>query len=75
MEFGWRARGAVRRHHGWYFQNQSDKKVTVHLKLSGFYEMIPPGEYGNEGKIDRRFKRRADGVSVRFKSNSTMSRT
>jgi hypothetical protein len=49
--------------------------VTVHLKLSGFYEMIPPGEYGNEGKIDRRFKRRADGVSVRLKSNSTMSRT
>jgi hypothetical protein len=24
--------------------------VTVHLKLSGFYEMIQPGEYGNEGK-------------------------
>ena len=38
--------------HGWYFQNQSDKKVTVHLKLSGFYELIPPGEYGNEGKIE-----------------------
>jgi hypothetical protein len=23
--------------HGWYFQNQSDKKVVVHLKLSGFF--------------------------------------
>jgi len=44
--------------------------VTVHLKLSGFYEMIPPGEYGNEGKIDRRFKRRADGVSAVASSSS-----
>jgi hypothetical protein len=23
----------------------------VHLKLSGFYELVPPGEYGNEGGI------------------------
>ncbi len=38
--------------HGWYFQNQSDKLQTVHLKLSGFYELIPPGEYGNEGKVE-----------------------
>jgi len=38
--------------HGWYFQNQSDKPVVVHLKLSGFYELIPPGEYGNEAKIE-----------------------
>lgn len=38
--------------HGWYFQNQSDKPVTVHLKLSGFYELVPPGEYGNEGGIE-----------------------
>jgi hypothetical protein len=37
--------------HGWYFQNQSDKPVTVHLKLSGFYELVPPGEYGNEAGI------------------------
>jgi hypothetical protein len=29
--------------HGWYFQNQSDKKVVVHLKLSGFYELDPAG--------------------------------
>lgn len=34
--------------HGWYVQNQSDKPLVVHLKLSGFYELIPPGEYGNE---------------------------
>lgn len=38
--------------HGWYFQNQSDKPLVVHLKLSGFYELIPPGEYGNEGGIE-----------------------
>jgi hypothetical protein len=37
--------------HGWYFQNQSDKPQTVHLKLSGFYELVPPGEYGNEANV------------------------
>jgi len=37
--------------HGWYFQNQSDKPLTVHLKISGFYELVPPGEYGNEAGI------------------------
>ena len=21
--------------------------IVVHLKLSGFYELVPPGEYGN----------------------------
>ena len=25
--------------HGWYLQNQSEKDVVLHLKLSGFYEM------------------------------------
>ena len=37
--------------HGWYLQNQSDKPVIVHLKVSGFYELVPPGEYGNERRI------------------------
>jgi hypothetical protein len=37
--------------HGWYLQNQSDKPVVVKLKLSGFYELVPPGEYGNEAGI------------------------
>jgi hypothetical protein len=37
--------------HGWYFQNQSVKPVVVHVKISGFYELIPPGETGNEAKI------------------------
>jgi hypothetical protein len=30
--------------HGWYLQNQSEHPVTVHLTLSGFYEM-PPDPY------------------------------
>jgi len=38
--------------HGWYLQNQSDKPVVVHLQLSGFYELVPPGEYGNEAGIE-----------------------
>ena len=33
--------------HGWYFVNQSAKPVVIHLKLSGFYDLIPPGETGN----------------------------
>jgi hypothetical protein len=37
--------------HGWYLQNQSVKPVVVKLKLSGFYELVPPGEYGNEAGI------------------------
>jgi hypothetical protein len=36
---------------GWYLQNQSEKPVTVKLDLGGFYELIPPGEYGNEAGI------------------------
>ena len=37
--------------HGWYFQNQSVKPVVVRVKISGFYELIPPGEPGNEARI------------------------
>jgi len=37
--------------HGWYLQNQAVGAVVVHLKLSGFYELVPPGEYGNLGGI------------------------
>ena len=38
--------------HGWYLQNQGFKRVVVHLKLSGFYQLIPPGEYGNKAGIE-----------------------
>ena len=37
--------------HGWFFQNQSANPIVVHLKISGFYQLIPPGETGNEGEI------------------------
>jgi hypothetical protein len=37
--------------HGWYFQNQSVNPVVVRVKLAGFYELIQPGEPGNEAKI------------------------
>jgi hypothetical protein len=30
--------------HGWYLQNQSTKPVVVHLKLSGFYDLLPDGK-------------------------------
>src|SRR5229473_7875863 len=37
--------------HGWFFQNQSANPVVVRVKISGFYELIPPGETGNEAGI------------------------
>jgi len=37
--------------HGWFFQNQSENPVVVRLKISGFYELIPPGDTGNEAGI------------------------
>lgn len=37
--------------HGWYFQNQSEKPVVVHLQISGFYTLVAPGDYGNERGI------------------------
>lgn len=37
--------------HGWYLQNQAVGAAVVHLKLSGFYDLIPPGEYGNLGGV------------------------
>lgn len=37
--------------HGWFFQNVSEKPVVIRLRLSGFYELVRPGEYGNEAGI------------------------
>ena len=37
--------------HGWFFQNQSVNPVVVHVKISGFYELISPGDTGNEAGI------------------------
>jgi hypothetical protein len=37
--------------HGWFLQNQSAKPVVVKIKLSGFYELIEPGDTGNDAGI------------------------
>jgi hypothetical protein len=37
--------------HGWFFQNQSANPVVVRVKISGFYELILPGDIGNEAGI------------------------
>ena len=33
--------------HGWYFLNDAEAPAMVTLHISGFYELVPPGEYGN----------------------------
>lgn len=37
--------------HGWYFENRAKAPVIIRVKLSGFYELVPPGEYGNLGGV------------------------
>jgi len=37
--------------HGWYVQNQSARPVTMKLRLSGFYELVPAGQPGNEAGL------------------------
>jgi hypothetical protein len=36
---------------GWYFRNHADDPVIVRLQVEGYYQLIPPGEPGNEFKI------------------------
>lgn len=36
---------------GWQFSNSSEKPVVVRLRLSGFYDLIPAGQPGNEAGI------------------------
>ncbi|HVY89919.1 MAG TPA: hypothetical protein VG942_13700 [Hyphomonadaceae bacterium] len=36
---------------GWQFSNGGDKPVVIRVKLTGFYELVPPGEPGNEARI------------------------
>jgi len=36
---------------GWQFSNSSDNPVVVRLKLSGFYDLIPSGQPGNEAGV------------------------
>ncbi len=37
--------------HGWYFENRASKPIIVRLKVSGFYDLIPPGESGNMARL------------------------
>jgi hypothetical protein len=46
--------------HGWYVQNQSLKPVTLTLRLSGFYDLIPSGQPGNEAGLSA--KRVVDSI-------------
>jgi len=38
--------------HGWYLENRTDGPVAVRIKISGFYELIEPGDEGNEWGIE-----------------------
>lgn len=40
--------------HGWYWQNQSDRPVTVYLTLAGFFDLVPAGQPGNEKGVQAR---------------------
>ncbi|MCR5875054.1 hypothetical protein LRS10_13205 [Phenylobacterium sp. J426] len=37
--------------HGWQFVNGGDGPVVIRLRLSGFYELVPPGAAGNEAGV------------------------
>ena len=36
---------------GWQFVNAGDAAVVMRLRMSGFYELVPPGEPGNEARV------------------------
>ncbi|MBK6803225.1 hypothetical protein [Novosphingobium sp.] len=40
--------------HGWYFLNTSERPVKVRLKVTGFFEPVPPGAPGNEAGLTAR---------------------
>lgn len=40
--------------HGWYFLNTAEGPVRVKLRMTGFFDVIPPGEPGNEAGITAR---------------------
>jgi hypothetical protein len=53
--FGLRQQGALTAPfdgiQGWQFSNSSEKPVIVRLRLSGFYDLIPAGQPGNEAGV------------------------
>ncbi len=38
--------------HGWNLRNQSLEEVKVRIQLAGFYDLVPPGQYGNDRGIE-----------------------
>jgi hypothetical protein len=36
---------------GWQFSNSSEHPVVVRLKITGFYDLIPAGQPGNEAGV------------------------
>lgn len=55
QSFGLRQQGALTAPfdgiQGWQFSNSSETPVVVRLRLAGFYELVAPGEAGNEAGI------------------------
>ena len=53
--FGLRQQGALTAPfdgiQGWQFSNSGEKPVVVRVRLAGFYELVPPGQPGNEAGI------------------------
>ena len=37
--------------HGWYFKNHAPDPIRIRLEVEGFYELVPPGQPGNEFRI------------------------
>jgi hypothetical protein len=36
---------------GWFFSSGVEQPMVIRLKLTGFYDLIPPGQTGNEKRI------------------------
>lgn len=34
--------------HGWYFKNHAPDPIRIRLEVEGYYELVPPGQPGNE---------------------------
>lgn len=37
--------------HGWYFRNHNPDPIRIRLEATGFYTLVPPGQPGNEFRI------------------------
>lgn len=37
--------------HGWYFKNHSPEPTAIRIEFEGFFDIVPPGQPGNEAGI------------------------